>query len=429
MMMAEGKETPDGEAPRRTEGDLLAERRARRAMNSDPAHPDALIRRAEAAEATVQTLETHLASLQQRLEEAEEETRRMSELLQGARVAGAEHEHELRRAKQREYAEQRLRVEAEDRCSELDRESRAAIDRLSRRVSASERDARKLASRLQSVQRELAEAEQAVAAERAVVRGAERELKERLTELEQRTVEIHRGLEAERAARERAERQLEHMRLGHHKMEDLVRELNGGVSRLRIATTAVATQEPAANTSTWEVPQRKSSDQPGEMADALAAAFERLRARVEESPAALEDPGAEPVAQEQPPTMEESPAALEDPGAEPVVQEQPPTMEESPAALEDPGAEPVVQEQPPTMEEPAMEGLQAAPGEPPTAAGPPGAPVALERPFAQENPAAPAEKPPPHKHTRSLIGRLRIARKERRARRSTTAQPPTMRSQ
>lgn len=383
MMMAEGKETPDGEAPRRTEGDLLAERRARRAMNSDPAHPDALIRRAEAAEATVQTLETHLASLQQRLEEAEEETRRMSELLQGARVAGAEHEHELRRAKQREYAEQRLRVEAEDRCSELDRESRAAIDRLSRRVSASERDARKLASRLQSVQRELAEAEQAVAAERAVVRGAERELKERLTELEQRTVEIHRGLEAERAARERAERQLEHMRLGHHKMEDLVRELNGGVSRLRIATTAVATQEPAANTSTWEVPQRKSSDQPGEMADALAAAFERLRARVEESPAALEDPGAEPVAQEQPPTMEE----------------------------------------------PAMEGLQAAPGEPPTAAGPPGAPVALERPVAQENPAAPAEKPPPHKHTRSLIGRLRIARKQRRARRSTTAQPPTMRSQ
>ncbi len=383
MMMAEGKETPDGEAPRRTEGDLLAERRARRAMNSDPAHPDALIRRAEAAEATVQTLETHLASLQQRLEEAEEETRRMSELLQGARVAGAEHEHELRRAKQREYAEQRLRVEAEDRCSELDRESRAAIDRLSRRVSASERDARKLASRLQSVQRELAEAEQAVAAERAVVRGAERELKERLTELEQRTVEIHRGLEAERAARERAERQLEHMRLGHHKMEDLVRELNGGVSRLRIATTAAATQEPAANTSTWEVPQRKSSDQPGEMADALAAAFERLRARVEESPAALEDPGAEPVAQEQPPTMEE----------------------------------------------PAMEGLQAAPGEPPTAAGPPGAPVALERPVAQENPAAPAEKPPPHKHTRSLIGRLRIARKQRRARRSTTAQPPTMRSQ
>jgi hypothetical protein len=383
MMMAEGKETPDGEVPRGTEGDLLAERRARRAMNSDPAHPDALIRRAEAAEATVQTLETHLASLQKRLQEAEDETRRMSELLQGARVAGAEHEHELRRAKQREYAEQRLRVEAEDRCSELDRESRAAIDRLSRRVSASERDARKLASRLQSVQRELAEAEQAVAAERAVVRGAERELKERLTELEQRTVEIHRGLEAERAARERAERQLEHMRLGHHKMEDLVRELNGGVSRLRIATTVAATQESAANTSTPEVPQRKSSDQPGEMADALAAAFERLRARVEEPPAALDDPGAEPVAQEPPPTVEEA----------------------------------------------AMEDLQAAPGEITTVAGPPGAPVAPERPVAQEDPAAPAEKPPPHKHARSLIGRLRIARKQRRARRSTTAQPPSMRSQ
>jgi hypothetical protein len=247
MVMAEGNETPGGEPPGRTEGDLLAERRARRAMNADPAQPDALIRRAEAAEATVQTLETHLTSLQKRLEEAEDETRRMSELLVSARAAGAEHEHELRRAKQREYAEQRLRVEAEDRCSELDRESRASIERLGRRVSASERDARELASRLESVQRELAEAEQAVAAERAVVKGAERELKERLVELEQRTVEIHRGLEAEQAARERAERQLENMRLGHRKMEGLVRELNGGVSRLRIAATA--TQEPAGHIS------------------------------------------------------------------------------------------------------------------------------------------------------------------------------------
>jgi hypothetical protein len=379
MVMAEGNETPGGEPPGRTEGDLLAERRARRAMNSDPAQPDALIRRAEAAEATVQTLETHLTSLQQRLEEAEDETRRMSELLVSARAAGAEHEHELRRAKQREYAEQRLRVEAEDRCSELDRESRASIERLGRRVSASERDARELASRLESVQRELAEAEQAVAAERAVVKGAERELKERLVELEQRTVEIHRGLEAEQAARERAERQLENMRLGHRKMEGLVRELNGGVSRLRIAATA--TQEPAGHISIREAPQIRDSAQRGEMADALAAAVERLRARVAEPTAAVEDPGAAPAAQAQP------------------------------AAVEDPGAA----------------DRQAVPVELGTAAGSPAAPLAQEHPVAQ-NPAVPAEKPPSHKHTRSLIGRLRIARKQRRARRSTTAQPPTMRS-
>src|SRR5207253_1407428 len=41
----------------------------------------ALMLRAEAAEATVRTLETHVASLQRRLHEAEDEGRRMSELI------------------------------------------------------------------------------------------------------------------------------------------------------------------------------------------------------------------------------------------------------------------------------------------------------------------------------------------------------------
>src|SRR5438876_11570428 len=65
-----------GEArSRRGEGDLLAERRARRSAESGE---HALLRRAEAAEATVRTLETHVGSLQQRLREAEEERRRSS---------------------------------------------------------------------------------------------------------------------------------------------------------------------------------------------------------------------------------------------------------------------------------------------------------------------------------------------------------------
>src|SRR5205807_6805069 len=64
--------------PRRGEGDLLAERRARRAAESGE---HALMLRAEAAEATVRTLETHVASLQRRLHEAEDEGRRMSELI------------------------------------------------------------------------------------------------------------------------------------------------------------------------------------------------------------------------------------------------------------------------------------------------------------------------------------------------------------
>ena len=216
-MMAEGSETPNGEPgrgsqgrPRRDEGDLFAERRARHAAESGEA---ALTRRAEAAEATVQTLERHVASLQQRLREAEEDRARVDELLEAERAAALEREHELRRIKQREYAEQQLRVEAEDRLASADRDSRAEIERLSVRLDASEREARELGLRLEAVQRQLAEAEQETGAERAAVRRSEQDLQLRLSELERRASEIQRGLEDERAARERSERQLaEHAR-------------------------------------------------------------------------------------------------------------------------------------------------------------------------------------------------------------------------
>ena len=134
------------------------------------------MRRAEAAEATVRTLETHVATLQQRLHAAEEEARQMSELIEAERVAVADQslaEQELRRAKQHEYAEQRLRVEAEDRFTELERESRVEIDQLTGRLSASEHRARDLAGQLERAQRKLAEAEQAAATEIAATRRAE----------------------------------------------------------------------------------------------------------------------------------------------------------------------------------------------------------------------------------------------------------------
>src|ERR1700704_23519 len=92
--MAEGNETsggepgrgPGGEGSRRGEGDLLSERRALRAAESGE---HALGRRAEAAEATVRTLETHVASLQQRLQESEDELRRAAELIERAEPEGA----------------------------------------------------------------------------------------------------------------------------------------------------------------------------------------------------------------------------------------------------------------------------------------------------------------------------------------------------
>lgn len=85
-MIAEGSssssQTPvprGGSSPPPSERDLLAERRARRAAESGE---NALLRRAETAEATVKTLEGHVASLQRRLEEAEQDGRRTAELAQ-----------------------------------------------------------------------------------------------------------------------------------------------------------------------------------------------------------------------------------------------------------------------------------------------------------------------------------------------------------
>jgi hypothetical protein len=332
--MAEESETPGGESGpggtqpggpgqsgglgpgglgRGTEGDLLAERRARRAAESGDA---ALIRRAEAAEATVRTLETHVASLQQRLREAEVEGQRVSELIEAERItAGAERrsttEQELRLAKQREYAEQQLRVEAEDRCIDLERESRAEVERLGRRLSASERGARELAGQLETVERALAEAEQAAAAELVSVRRAGDGFQVRLTALERRALQVQEGLEAERAARERTERLLESVRRGHRRMEGLLGELGGMVARLRAALATApgptetapdrfgrpetpASPPPPALTSAPQRPETSLQHPPtaagglsgerdrGEMTEALAAAVVRLRARVEE---------------------------------------------------------------------------------------------------------------------------------------------------
>ena len=303
-MMAEGSETPSGEQGigpegrgRRSEGDLLAERRARRAAESGEI---ALTRRAEAAEATVQTLERHVASLQQRLMEAEDEQARVGELVEAERAAALEREHELRRVKQREYAEQQLRVEAEDRLLEADREGRVEIELLSDRLSASEHDARELARRLGGVQRQLAETEQAVAAERIAVRAevrslAEQSLQERIVQLERRAAEIESGLQSERTARERSERLLQSMREGHGRMEALVGEIRGIVARVSSALARHSDEDaPAAEPL---APEQRGA----EMADALAAAVERLRARAEAVPSETleEDSGslAEPLVQ------------------------------------------------------------------------------------------------------------------------------------
>jgi hypothetical protein len=357
--MAEENETPGGdpgsgpEGPHdlrsagRIEGDLLSERRARRAAESGEI---ALTRRAEAAEATVQTLEVHVATLQQRLREAEEERGRIAELLDAERTVALEREHELRRVKQREYAEQQLRVEAEERLISLDRENRVEIEELARRLGASERDARDLGARLEDLQRQLAEAEQSTAAESAAIRRAEGALHARLSELEARAAEIQLGLEAERAARERSENMLENMREGHRRMEILVGDLKGILARLSSGLSAA--WRPAAP----EPP--RAPEPPGHAVSPPPAA----------SP--------EGAAQAPPPPPPSSPEPAQLRGAE---------MADALAA--------------------AVERLRARADAAATAARP-----------AQEEPRQPAPERVPHKHSMSLIGRLRNRRKQRRSR-------------
>jgi DNA repair exonuclease SbcCD ATPase subunit len=297
--MPEGSETPDGQqgiGPEgrlppanpgiRSEGDLFAERRARRASESGEV---VLMRRAEAAEATVHTLERHVASLQQRVREAEEDRVRLDELLDDERASALDREHELRSVKQREYAEQQLRVEAEERLLALERESAAEIERLSTRLAASEHDARELAQRLDGLQHELSEAERAAADERVAALADRRsgelrstgdqQMQQRLSDLERRALEIQRGLDAERAARERSERALQSMREGHRRMESLLGEMRTILARVTAALDDGGEHPPVVTEAL--APGARGAD----MADALAAAVERLRARAETAPA------------------------------------------------------------------------------------------------------------------------------------------------
>jgi hypothetical protein len=112
----------EDEAPR----DMSAERRARRAWLGDAA----LLRRAEAAEELLGALEAQLA----------------------------EREIELRRVKQREHAEQRLRVEAEEAVARLRRSHHAALERLQRRAEEAHAQARQAEEQRDRLAARLAEA-------------------------------------------------------------------------------------------------------------------------------------------------------------------------------------------------------------------------------------------------------------------------------
>jgi len=299
---------------RRGEGDLLAERRARRAAESGE---HALMLRAEAAEATVRTLETHVASLQRRLREAEDEGLRMSELIAASQPVppGVPARESVRPEPPQASGGEpgpasRLGASGAGEHAGAGGPGGAVagadIEHLLRRLGESESQAHVLARRLDAVQRELADAEQAAAVERAAARRAQQLVHERLDTLERNAGLLGSGLDAERTARERAERVLERIRRGQALIEELVRELAGIVARLLSASAS--SQAPAAERSSGAArplpgvaraaapasvaapgpaqPARASAsaaEEPraADMATALAEAVERLRARAQ----------------------------------------------------------------------------------------------------------------------------------------------------
>jgi hypothetical protein len=215
-----------------------AERRARRAWLGDAA----LSRRAEAAEASVRTLETQLG----------------------------ERELELRRVKQREHAEQQLRVEAEEATARLRRSHRAELDRLRRRAEETH-DAARRATR----QRD--------------------ELAARMAAVEESCARLHRGVGA-----------LQSLAAG---LRTLERERRDALQRVRELEAELGQMRASAP------PTRAAGggQHSEEMAGALAAAVERLRARagtLEQPPqVASESPPAAPSGQPSRVASESPPAA------------------------------------------------------------------------------------------------------------------------
>jgi predicted nucleic acid-binding Zn-ribbon protein len=347
--MIEESETPDIGAPVEP-ADVLAERRARRAQEGDPA----VMRRAEAAEAAVRNLETHLAALEQRLEEVGRERARIAEQL-------AERESDVGEVKQREYAAQQLRVEAEERGERLQRELRGEIEALSARLQETDARVRELDAeltrlrerdaRLTPIVRELME----VAA--GLRTGFERELAAVREELQQQVT----------WERETYVRELTAM---GNRMEDLRFELTRTADDLR-AQLAAEPPAPLLQHTTEPDSEREAAHR-REMADALVAAVVRLRARVAEVKAVEDEQAAEEQVAPEPPV--EEPIAEEQVAPEPSVgvsstegdsrahaEESPlraPAREE-PVAVELPVEEPVVSEppveEPVAVEEPSIE--------------------------------------------------------------------------
>jgi hypothetical protein len=338
-MMIEESETPGVGSQPDAGADVLAERRARHA---DPA----VIRRAEAAEAAVRNLETHLAALEQRLEEVGRERERISQQL-------TERESDVREVKQREYAEQQLRVEAEERAERIQQELRVEIQELGRRIDDTERQARELSAELDHLRERDAKLTPIVGELMGVATklrsGFEREFTALREEFQRQVV-----WERETYVRELTE-------MGA-RMEDLRFELTRTADDLRAQLAAEPPASSLLEHTTAPQSEREAVHR-REMADALVAAVERLRARV------AEVKEAEAVEAMQPPVVEspvvESPVVESQVVESQVVESQvvePPVVEPSivePSVAAAPVVESTIEE--PVLVEPVVEEARVEP--------------------------------------------------------------------
>ncbi len=380
-MMTEESETPDVGSKADVAADVLAERRARHA---DPA----VIRRAEAAEAVARNLETHLAALEQRIEEVGRERERVAQQL-------AERETDVRSVKQREYAEQQLRVEAEERSERLQREMRTQIQELSTRLQDTERHVQELKveltqlrerdARLTPIVRELMDVAAGLRA------GFERELTTLREELQQQVV----------WERETYVRELTAMGA---RMEDLRFELTRTAADLRAQLSAEPLNSSLLEHTTDPQSEREAAHR-REMADALVAAVERLRARVAEvkeaeaeaqSPVPVAEVSLEPTETE--PEFESGMATVEPA----VITEElePAHTEPEPVAVEpepEPVAvEPAVTAEGPVAVEPELEAVEpeiVVEDSEPVGIEPEPEPVAVEPEVTDVEPVVAAEEP------------------------------------
>jgi hypothetical protein len=279
-----------------------AERRARRAWLGDAA----LLRRAEAAEATARTLQGHLADLRRREAEVAQAREDLAAQL-------AERELELRRVKQREYAEQQLRVEAEEVLARVRRGHRVELERWQRRAEEAHAAARlaeerreELAANLASVSASCARLQagivalQDVAAElRAVVEHDRETSQSRIREL-QAALELASAPGAQEADAQEAGVQEAGVQ------EAGVQEANAQEAGPQEAGVQEAgPQEANAEEADAEEARRRE-----QMADALTSAVTRLRAR---APVAEQPLEAQPLRSVEASLSVEAPCAAQAP--------------------------------------------------------------------------------------------------------------------